>query len=222
MIWLNVVMKLRRSWSGVDALQSLLDQLAQTIGESIGLGIPDLERRRMLLSAWALSSDPIRVHLSQFPVMPMHALAAGKCYLAGMTDQELHAWLQGGLERVTDHTMTSPRQLLQEIAETRERGYAISREESVPGASGLAVALKDGDGRVIAALGITAPSERMTEANIELWLPVLRSYAERTSRQLATLPGAVTAPNSSEQSRIAKGNSGPHSETEGKRRSRAV
>jgi len=200
MIWLNIVMKLRRSWSGVDALQSLLEQFAQTVGESIGLGIPDLERRRMLLAAWALSSNPIRVHLSQFPVMPMHALSAGKCYLAGMTDQELQAWLRGGLERVTDQTITSSRQLLEDVTRTRERGYALSRGESVPGAGGLAVPLKDAEGRVIAALGITAPVERMTEANIKRWLPILRSQAEQVSHQLATLPGALplAAPNPSE------------------------
>ncbi len=192
MIWLNIVMKLRRSWSGVDALQSLLEQFAETVGESTGLAIPDIERRRMLLASWALSSDPVRVHLSQFPPMPMHALAAGKCYLAGMTDQELQAWMQGGLERVTDQTITSSRQLLEEVTRTRERGYATSRGEAVPGAGGLAVSLKDAEGRVIASLGISAPVERMTEAKIKRWLPVLRSQAEQVSRQLATLPGVLS------------------------------
>lgn len=217
MVWLNIVMKLRRSWSGVDALQALLDQLAHAVGESVGIAIPDLERKQMILSAWALSSDPIRVHISEFPVLPMHALASGKCYLASLPDKELRAWIQGGLTRVTTETVVSPRQLFEDISRARARGYAVSLGDSVAGTGGLAVPLTDSEGRTIAALGLTAPLARMIDANVERWLPVLRSYAELISRHLATLPGLapVAAPESEQSPSPKRGTSDRRAKQEG-------
>ena len=61
---------------------------------------------------------------------PCHCTAAGKLFLAMMSDEELEGWLsRNRLLPFTDRTIIYPEKLREEIRRTRERGYGISDGE---------------------------------------------------------------------------------------------
>ena len=70
--------------------------------------------------------------------LPPHASAAGKLLLAYRDDWR-RARLSEPLERYTPATLTDPGRLEQELAATRERGYALELGEHVPGSYACAV-----------------------------------------------------------------------------------
>ncbi|MDF0596601.1 IclR family transcriptional regulator [Psychromarinibacter halotolerans] len=66
----------------------------------------------------------------------LHATSVGKALLATLPPEDLPDLLgPGPLEPLTEKTQTDPAKLIAEIEETRARGYAINREESVPTAT---------------------------------------------------------------------------------------
>jgi IclR family acetate operon transcriptional repressor len=73
--------------------------------------------------------------------------------------------------------------LLRELAEVRERGYAISSYS--PGETSVAAAVMARDGRAVAALSVSAPAERLTAkkkaAIIECVLNACAHMSERAS-----------------------------------------
>ena len=87
-------------------------------------------------------------------------------------------------ERLCRATITDPEALHANIAEIRERGWAISFEETNVGVWGVAVPLLDEHAEAVAALGLAGPSarlspdevidhlERLREAAVELAMPL--------------------------------------------------
>lgn len=183
-IWLNLIYGLRDLMSAGEMVQRIVDELAEETGETVLLGAPDLEGRGMKTIAFALSPQPIRVDLGRGATAPMHAVAAGKAYLSTLSEEELSQWMASGLAASTPHTVTDPEMLRQELARARERGYAITREEHILGTGGIGVPINDDCERTTAALQVATPLERLTEANIERWGPLLKEAADRIAHVL--------------------------------------
>jgi len=188
MIWMAAAIRLRQSWGKIDAIQQLLDQLADDVGQSVGLAFPSIDGRRMILALYALANRPVRVHIAQHIVTPMHCVAAGRIYLASLPDGELREWLKADLEAITEHTLTSPDELFDEITTARRLGYAATHQQSLSGASGIAVLVRNPEGKAIAAVGLAAPLGQATDDNFQRWLPAMRRCADEISQRLHALP----------------------------------
>ena len=187
-VWLNLIYGLRDLMSAGEMVQRIVDELAEETGETVLLGVPDLEGGRMKGIAFALSPQPIRVDLGRGSTPPMHAVAAGKAYLSTLSEEELSQWMASGLTASTPHTVTDPEMFRQELARARERGYAISREGQIAGTGGIGVPVSDDSGRATAALQVATPLERLTEPNIERWGPLLKEAAEKVAHVLYMSP----------------------------------
>ena len=90
--------------------------------------------------------------------VPLHCSALGKVLLAFGAAQ-----LPGGpLERRTDKTVTSDAALRAELGTVRARGYAVTDEELEPGLIAVATPIRGYDGAVVAALSVSAPTNRLS------------------------------------------------------------
>ena len=96
---------------------------------------------------------------------PMHASAIGKALAAHLPEQ-LESAIAHGLTRLTDHTITTRDALEEELLSIREQGYAIDDEEMDVGTRCVAAPVRDGFGNVVASIGISGPSVRLTHAEI--------------------------------------------------------
>lgn len=115
------------------------------------------------------SSGPISIRSVPGQVAHFHTTAMGKAFLAALPEAEARALLGGEpLVKLTERTVTDPQQLMDEVAESRRRGYAISIEENLPGIVAVAAAVRDQTERVIASLSIafapgTAPDQDLSK-----------------------------------------------------------
>lgn len=105
--------------------------------------------------------------------LPLHATGVGKAILAFSGDQLIRSVTEGGLTRMTPHTITQPGRLAAALAEVRKSGVAYSYEEMTLGAVSVAAPVLGLDGRVRGALGIVAHSR----AAIDRLAPAVRTAA---------------------------------------------
>ena len=140
------------------------------------------------------SAQPVRyVGPPPGTVLPLHASAAGKAVLAGLPPDELDAILDRPLEALTPHTVVDVRALRAQLREVRARGYATTRHEARDDVGGVAAAVVDSTGRAVAALSVTLPMHRLTDAIVAEYGALVAAEAAALSAEYsgATPEGAV-------------------------------
>lgn len=104
---------------------------------------------------------PLKVDHPIGALSPLHCTALGKAFLtfgqAQMPDE---------LPAFTLRTLTTRRALAEEIERTRARGYSIDDEEFAPGIRCVARPIYDAAGVMIAAIGVSGPSVRVTDERL--------------------------------------------------------
>ena len=104
-----------------------------------------------------------------------HARANGKVLLAYAWPETREHYLRSHPPvALTARTITDPRELDRELARIRKRGYAYDQEEYAVGVSCVAAPLLLG-GRIVAALGLSVPTDRFKKRRRELTQAVLRT-----------------------------------------------
>lgn len=115
--------------------------------------------------------------------VPAHALATGKVLLAH-APEEIQAQALIKPQAFTDKTITAAPSLKAEFARIRKQGYATNRGEWRELINSVAMPVRDAQGTVAAAVGITGPIKDMSKARIEQLLPALREAAAAITRRL--------------------------------------
>jgi DNA-binding IclR family transcriptional regulator len=94
---------------------------------------------------------------------PAHCTAVGKALLAFMNPNRLDDVDIDLLSRKTRYSISTRRQLAEELAATRARGFAFERAESVAGFGCVAAPIGDvgNSGEPIAAVSVCGPLDRM-------------------------------------------------------------
>ena len=114
-----------------------------------------------------------------------HATGLGKVLLADLDDAELdRLYPSEELQRLTPSTISTRTELKQVLRRVREQGYAIDNTESHEGVWAVAAALRNGNGRPIAALSVAAPIFRVIDKNRTDWRDIVREGAEEISKTL--------------------------------------
>lgn len=100
--------------------------------------------------------------------LPASSTAIGKAMLAQLDPDELAAILADPLPRLTDHSHRTLAELSEDLAATRERGYAIDDEEAARNVMCLAVAADTANVEPRYAVSTTLFKERLTSERREL------------------------------------------------------
>jgi DNA-binding IclR family transcriptional regulator len=116
-------------------------------------------------------------------------VATGKAMLAWVGEPQLLA-LSQRLRGHTASTVTGPDDLLREMDRVRQQGYAVNRGEWRDSVGGLAAPIRDPGGRVIAAVGISGPIERL---RLSAHLVLSADLLQAASGIAASLAGDTTA-----------------------------
>lgn len=123
-------------------------------------------------------------------VMPLHAGSAGKVLLAfdpaARKDAVAH-----GLSRYTARTIVDIDLLTEQLTQIRADGYAASFEERDQGAASISAPVYGLTGEVVAAVGIGAPTQRLTPADVPHLAPLVVEAAALASHRLGYRPGAA-------------------------------
>jgi DNA-binding IclR family transcriptional regulator len=112
---------------------------------------------------------------------PLHVTAVGKLMLGEMDDDALQGYVsRTGLERYTRNTLADLDNLRAEARRDVEQGYALDNEEAELGVGCIGVVVRNGDGRIVAGLSISAPIERLSKD----WIPLVQEAGTRISARL--------------------------------------
>lgn len=124
----------------------------------------------------------------------MHSTAIGKAILTSWDEEALRTYAaRTGLRPETPSTITDVEALLAEIAEARARGFAVEREESVPGVTCVAAPITDHTGRVTYAISVSTLAIEHSPAQVSAMAPRVIAAAAQIARALgrpATEPAA--------------------------------
>lgn len=122
---------------------------------------------------------------------PLHAGAAGKLFLAFMTESERRRYLENeDLRPLTPHTPTNRRRLLQELTLIRRRGYSTSEQEVAIGVAGVVMPIPRPDGSVREALGVSGPMARFNAKAIGKIVEGLEEAVEEITHRLTRMSTA--------------------------------
>lgn len=139
-----------------------LFELRNRTGETVQLAI--LENFHVVYIERVLSQFPIAYMKSRVgAVIPAYCTGLGKAMLAFSTPEIVQRYLDTvRLEPFTEHTITDPARFVEELNETRWRGYAIDRGEREESVRCVAAPIFNHEGIVIAAVSVAGPAERMS------------------------------------------------------------
>ena len=109
-----------------------------------------------------------------------HALGLGKIALSLLGEDALERYIGRGLRAFTPATIVSPERLRAELAEIRAGAVAFDCEEFAIDFCCLAMPVRDGDGRAVAAIGLSM-SARSFELERAQLSETLREVADHAS-----------------------------------------
>jgi len=159
-----------------------MEQLVAEINESPHLAV--LQGNGVVIVEKAECHQPVRVDTFVGQRAPAFCSATGKAILAYEPAERLDTILNDGTERFTERTLHARADIERELASVRRLGYAVNRGEWRQGVSAVAVPLRDRDGQVTASLSLTLPTERFTDAALQLFVPALTRTAQAISTDL--------------------------------------
>lgn len=126
----------------------------------------------------------IRMSVVIGKAFPLHAGSSSKALLAFLPQPEQDDYLaRAELNALTGMTITDPEVLRGELAQVRERGYAVSLEERQAGAASIAAPVLDRSGRPIAVISVCGPVERY-RSQLDMIPPLLLETCSEISRLL--------------------------------------
>ncbi len=155
------------------------------------------------------SLHPIRSYTAVGGRSPAYATATGKALLAWRDEGEI-AEIGRSARRWTKATHVGANDVVREAAETRRVGYAVNRGEWRASVWGIGAPVFDRHGKVIAAVGISGPRERV-EHNVRPFAQAVQSAAAELSRCLGALEGAPVAPTAPGAKATARASGRPRS-----------
>jgi IclR family acetate operon transcriptional repressor len=112
-----------------------------------------------------------------------HATSVGKAILAWLPEDEMRRILAGGLKRCTENTITDFGALVDDLKRVRRDGYALDREEHLPGVICVGAAIRDQAGSVIGGISASTPTQRGTDEHIALMRDEITAAARALSAE---------------------------------------
>lgn len=137
-----------------------LQQLSRECNETTMFGIYDPGRGRMMFIDIAEALHPLRYVVEMHRWIPLHAGATGLAILAFLPPAERQRIYAMGLDSLTPDTIATVEALEAELERVRQRGYAHSIGQRVPGAVGFGAPVLDSSGAVCGDLCVTLPQQR--------------------------------------------------------------
>lgn len=171
----------------VDWSDDELTALARTSGELVRVAMASNDHRLRFVAQAQGASSSLIVHSPMRSELALGATASGRAYLATLPEATVREIVtERGLEAFTRHTQTSLDALIDELALTRQRGYAVVVEEMEVGINAAAAAITTGssdEAQAVGTISIAGPSVRLRPERISELADGLVTTAARLGKQ---------------------------------------
>jgi IclR family pca regulon transcriptional regulator len=163
--------------------QPILEMTSERTRESASIAV--LDAQDAVFVARSTHRRSLSTGLGVGARLPAYCSATGRVLLSELPAADVEFMLNRMTRPVlTPHTRTSVREIMDQVAQVRTKGYALSDQELEIGLRSIAVPIRNGRGELIAALSLAVATSRMTrEQVIEQLLPEM----EQARRNFASL-----------------------------------
>jgi len=159
-----------------------LARLVEETGETANMAL--LDGDEIVYVAQVPSRHAVRMFTEVGRRVLPHSTGVGKALLAHHSPEEVRALLgRTGMPAATEKTITDPDRFLDALADVRRLGYAVDDNEQEIGVRCLAVPVPNSP--TSAAISISGPTGRVSEAATDKIVPVLQDVAAQLSVALA-------------------------------------
>ncbi len=147
--------------------QPYLEAVNRATGETVHLAA--LQGDAVVTLAVREARHAVRVDTGKIGKLEApHATSVGKAIMAWLPEDEMRRIVAHGMKRFTDNTITDFSALVESLRIVRRNGYAIDREEFLPGVICVGAAIRDQAGTVIGAISASTPAMRASEEHVAL------------------------------------------------------
>jgi DNA-binding IclR family transcriptional regulator len=166
--------------------RQVCERLSEEVGETVNIAV--LQEHYAVNLYQVRGPGAVGTHNWVGQLTPVHATSSGKILLAHLPAKERADVLAAsGLRKLTPRTLTAEATLEKDLAQARERGYAVTLEELEIGLHAVAAPIRARDGEVVAALSASGPAYRFTEERIHELVPALLRGAHEISHRMGYL-----------------------------------
>lgn len=117
--------------------------------------------------------------------LPAHATAIGKMLLSSLSAEDVESRHKNIiLERYTENTIVSYEQLVEEIKQASDKGYAIDHQEIIPGGICIAAPVYDKSNKMIVAISVTMPAIRTNDQFLQEVINKVKQTADSISMRI--------------------------------------
>jgi len=172
------------SFSLTEIAQDHLEELAEQLHESCSASV--LDGDDIVYVARASTNRIMTIGLSVGTRLPAYCTSMGRVLLSGLDAGQLDAYLEhADLQERTGHTITDAGELRDVLDKVRSQGWCLLDQELEDGVRSIAVPIRDGSGRTVAAINVSAHATRVTLSTLkERFLPALRACGEQIHKDL--------------------------------------
>ncbi len=168
------------------AAEEPLRKLWKTTGECVHLGVSS-GRKMTVVDVRETRRHMVKLAPSVGMVGFLHCGASGKLVLAHAPKAFVDQIVAKGLKKKTEKTITTKTALLKELAQIREAGYAVDREENATGIFCLAAPVWDHEHQVAGTVCLSVLSMYYTEKEL---IKQFREPVMKTAREISAAMGA--------------------------------
>lgn len=166
-----------------DVARPFMQMLAESTGETVHLS--ELFDNQVLYIDKIESREPVRAYTHLGGRAPAYCTATGKVMLAYQIDEVIESVMAGATAH-TEKTIVQSEAFLAHASTIRKQRYAVNRGEWRKDVIGISAPISCALGRVVSAIGLSAPASRVSETQLTAFAPQLIEYAEKISKGLGS------------------------------------
>lgn len=180
------ILKLGRSYLSASLprlIRPALSQLADRLGESCSAAV--LDHSEVVYIARASEHHVVGAGLHPGSRLPAYCTSLGRVLLAALPEATARKIIEDTKrEPLTEHTLTSVKAIMAELARVREQGYSIIDQEVATNSRSIGVPIFNYNGKAVAAITVAMHASRGSVEKLkEVALPALLD----TQSQLADM-----------------------------------
>lgn len=176
------------SFHVVEVAQPPMERLVGEVHESSSMSV--LDGTEIVYVARVPTTRIMTIALALGSRLPAYPTSMGRVLLSGLSDEDFDHYMdQASFERLTPHTITSPKRIRSIIRSVRSDGYALVDQELEEGVRSIAAPIRNGRGDVVAAMNVSCHASRVSVEHMHEELkPRLLETASEISERVSALP----------------------------------
>lgn len=167
-----------------NVIMPMMEKIADEANENVFFTLVD--NTEGVCIAIAESNRSIKFEVTIGSRTPLYAGASCRVIMAYLQDELKQKIIRGGLKRLTRYTIVNPDDLLMDLENIKSKGWSYTVGEFTEDVAGISVPIFDNKGDIFASLTIAAPSYRVNEKKVNMFLKLLKDGAREVQSKIQT------------------------------------